>query len=190
MNREIKRFEALWGVRSDVSDVSISADGEIGSVSIKTAPADDNWDTETDFNFLVLDRIVLADFDRPLPVRLAKYLFAFGDFVVTGTAFRFFAKAWRFGLYFLYPFLVLALFAAAGYAAARWTVQWLGVVSWLVGLVVFHSACRSGQAMVNQPSDGSMVVFAQFHSGKTTGCRIPDAAICSRYRRTHHRETL
>ncbi len=65
MNREIKRFEALWGVRSDVSDVSISADGEIGSVSITTAPADDNWDTETDFNFLVLDRIVLADFDRP-----------------------------------------------------------------------------------------------------------------------------
>jgi hypothetical protein len=140
LNREIKRFEALWGVRSDVSDVSISPDCEIGSVSIKTVPADDDWDTETDFNFLVLDRIVLADFDRPLPVRLAKYLVAFGDFVVTGTAFRFFTKAWRFGLYFLYPFLVLALFAVAGYAVARWTVQWLGAVSWLLGLVVFSAA--------------------------------------------------
>ncbi|HBQ32854.1 MAG TPA: lipase, partial [Ochrobactrum anthropi] len=140
LNREIKRFETLWGVRSDVSDVSISPDCEIGSVLIKTVPADDDWDTETDFNFLVLDRIVLADFDRPLPVRQAKYLVAFGDFVVTGTAFRFFAKAWRFGLYFLYPFLVLALFAAAGYAVARWTVQWLGAVSWLLGLVVFSAA--------------------------------------------------
>lgn len=140
LNREIKRFETLWGVRSDVSDVNISPDCEIGSVLIKTVPADDDWDTETDFNFLVLDRIVLADFDRPLPVRLAKYLVAFGDFVVTGTAFRFFAKAWRFGLYFLYPFLVLALFAAAGYAVARWTVQWLGAVSWLLGLVVFSAA--------------------------------------------------
>ncbi len=137
MNREIKRFEALWSVRSDVSDVSVSPDGEIGSVAIATASADDGWATQTDFNFLVLDKIVLADFDRPLPVRLAKYLAAFGDFVLTGTAFRFFAKAWRFGLYFLYPFLVLALFAVAGYAVARWTVQWLGALSWLVGLAVF-----------------------------------------------------
>ncbi|MBA8860982.1 hypothetical protein FHW19_002700 [Ochrobactrum anthropi] len=140
MNREIKRFETLWGVRSDVSNVSISPDCEFGFVSIKTVPADDDWNTETDFNFLVLDKIVLADFDRPLPVRLAKYLVAFGDFVVTGTAFRFFAKAWRFGLYFLYPFLAAALFAAAGYAVARWTVQWLSAVSWLLGLVVFSAA--------------------------------------------------
>ena len=114
LDREIKRSETLWGVRSDVSNVSISPDCEFGFVSIKTVPADDDWNTETDFNFLVLDKIVLADFDRPLPVRLAKYLAAFGDFAVTGTAFRFFTKAWRFGLYFLYPFLVLALFAAAG----------------------------------------------------------------------------
>ncbi len=102
-------------------------------MSIKTVPADDNWDTETDFDFLVLDRIVRADFGRPLPVRLANYLAAFADFVVTGTAFRFFAKARRFGLYFLYPFLVLALFTAAGYAVARCAVQWLGAASWLVG---------------------------------------------------------
>lgn len=140
LNREIKRFEALWNVRSDVSDISVSPDGEIGSVSIKTAPGDNGWATETDFNFLVLDKIVLADFDRPLPVRLAKYLVAFGDFVITGTAFRFFARAWRFGLYFLYPFLVLALFAVAGYAAARATAHWLGALSWLVGLAVFSAA--------------------------------------------------
>src|SRR5690606_31871822 len=140
LSREIKRFEALWSVRSEVSDVSTSPDRETGFVSIKTAPGDNGWATETDFNFLVLDRIVLADFDRPLPVRLAKYLVAFGDFVLTGTAFRFFARAWRFGLYFLYPFLVFVLFVVAGYAAARATVNWLGALSWLVGLAVFSAA--------------------------------------------------
>ncbi len=190
MNREIKRFEALWSVRSDVSDVSVSPDGEIGSVAIATASADDGWATQTDFNFLVLDKIVLADFDRPLPVRLAKYLAAFGDFVLTGTAFRFFAKAWRFGLYFLYPFLVLALFAVAGYAVARWTVQWLGALSWLVGLAVFRGARHSGQKMVHQPPDGPLVVLAQFHSRAAAGCRIPDAALRSRHCRAHRGETL
>ncbi len=29
------------------------------------------------------------------------------------------------------PIAVLALFAVAGYAVARWTVQWLGALSWL-----------------------------------------------------------
>src|SRR5690606_23206187 len=74
LNREIKRFEALWNVHSTVSPVEVTPDGEVGSVSIETAPADKSWITETDFNFLVLDKIVLADFDRPLPVRLGKYL--------------------------------------------------------------------------------------------------------------------
>ncbi|MFQ0812448.1 lipase [Brucella anthropi] len=146
LKREINRFETLWDVRSVVSPVDISPDREIGSVSIETAPADKSWATGTDFHFLVLDKIVRADFDRPLPVRLAKYLVAFGDFVITGTAFRFFARAWRFGLYFLYPFVVLALFAAMGYAAARWTAHGLGAAGWagwaslIVGLAVFFTA--------------------------------------------------
>lgn len=140
LNRENKRFQSLWNVSSDVSDASISPDREFGSVSIKTGSALEGWTTETDFHFLVLDKIVLADFQRALPVRLAKYLVTFGDFVITGTAFRFFARAWRFALYFLYPFLALALFAAAGYVAARWTVQWFGALGWLVGLAVFSVA--------------------------------------------------
>ncbi|MBB5702098.1 hypothetical protein FHS76_001973 [Ochrobactrum daejeonense] len=143
LNREIKRFEALWNVRSSVSPIDTDPECEIGSVRINSHCEQEGWKTETDFNFLVLDRIVLADFDRPLPMRLAKYLVAFGDFIVTGTAFRFFARAWRFGLYFLYPFLVLALFAAAGHAAARLAVEWLGApdwAGWLVALAVFFTA--------------------------------------------------
>ena len=48
----------------------------------------------------------------------SKYLVAFGDYWLSGTAFSFFAKSWRFGLYFLYPavgaaFLFVALLLAA-----------------------------------------------------------------------------
>ncbi|OHX89434.1 lipase [Brucella abortus] len=137
--REIARFGALWDVKTQVSPVSENASSEIGSVTIETRSAE-GWSTQTDFNFLVLDKIVLADFARPLPVRLWKYLVAFADFVLSGTAFRFFARAWRFALYFLYPFLALVLFALAGWLAARLTAPWLGLAGWIVGLFVFFLA--------------------------------------------------
>lgn len=140
MRKEIARFESLWGLKSSLSPVGVSQDGEIGRVTIETVSSSPDWSVTTDFHFLVLDKIVLADFARPLPVRLGKYLVAFSDFVVSGTAFRIFAKAWRFGLYFLFPFVMILFFALLGYGAARVTAPWIGWASWLVGLAVFATA--------------------------------------------------
>ena len=146
MRKEIGRFEALWGVKSAISPVTVSQDDEIGQVTIETASVSPAWSVTTDFHFLVLDKIVLADFARPLPVRLGKYLIAFANFLVSGTAFRIFSKAWRFGLYFLFPFVMILLFALLGYLAARLTTPWIGWASWLVGLAVFAAA----QAMLGK----------------------------------------
>lgn len=140
LRKEIARFDTLWGYQSAVSSVDQAPDHEIGLATIETRAAHEDWSTTTDFNFLALDSIVLADFARPLPVRLGKYLRAFGDFVFSGTAFQFFAKAWRFGLYFLYPFLAIVLFALLGYAAVRLTAHWLGALGWIIGLAVFSVA--------------------------------------------------
>ncbi|MEJ5899208.1 lipase [Ochrobactrum teleogrylli] len=140
LRKEIARFDTLWGYQSAVSSVDQAPDHEIGLATIETRAAHEDWSTTTDFNFLALDSIVLADFARPLPVRLGKYLRAFADFVFSGTAFQFFAKAWRFGLYFLYPFLAIVLFALLGYAAVRLTAHWLGALGWIIGLAVFSVA--------------------------------------------------
>ena len=142
MRKELARFEALWGVVASMSPVTVSADEEIGAVTIETASSGSNvaWTVTTDFNFFVLDKIVLADFAKPLPMRLGKYLVAFADFVVSGTAFRIFSKAWRFGLYFLFPFVMVLFFALLGYAAARMASPWIGWWSWLVGVAVFAAA--------------------------------------------------
>lgn len=140
MRKEIARFESLWGLKSSLSPVGVSQDGEIGRVTIETVSTSPDWSVTTDFHFLVLDKIVLADFARPLPVRVGKYLVAFSDFVVSGTAFRIFAKAWRFGLYFLFPFLMFLFFALLGYVAACLTTAWIGWASLLVGLAVFAAA--------------------------------------------------
>jgi pimeloyl-ACP methyl ester carboxylesterase len=140
LRKEISRFDTLWGYQSTVSTVNDTPDHEIGLATIETRAAREDWSTTTDFHFLALNSIVLADFARPLPVRLGKYLRAFADFVFSGTSFHFFSKAWRFGLYFLYPFLAVVLFALLGLAAARLTMHWLGSISWFIGLVVFSVA--------------------------------------------------
>lgn len=147
LGKEIGRFEALWGVDAAVSEPSVTSDGEVGTVTIDSVGGrgrgvgdGEPWHTTTDFSFFVLDKIVLADFARPLPVRLGKYLLAFADFVVSGTGFRIFAKAWRFGLYFLFPFLMVLGFALLGLLAGKLTAPWLGWGGWIVGLAVFAAA--------------------------------------------------
>ena len=136
MDKEIARFEKLWGAATSRSAVE-GGEG-IGRIGIRTRI--EGRDIETEFNFFVLDSLVLSDFARPLPVRLGKYLVAFCDFVLTGTAFRIFARAWRFGLYFLFPFLMIAGFAALGWIAARLSEPWLGRAAILSGIAVFAAA--------------------------------------------------
>lgn len=140
LRKEISRFDTLWGTQSVVLPVAENPDSEIGRAMIETGCEGEGWKTTTEFNFLALDSIVMADFSRPLAVRLWKYLVAFGDFVVSGPAFQFFARAWRFGLYFLYPFLTLVLFALAGIGAAGLLSPWLGLFSPLAGIGVFALA--------------------------------------------------
>src|SRR4051812_12970241 len=81
--KELNRSATAWGFSSTLSPVSVSANGEIGSITIDTIGP--GWQAETSFNFLVLDSIVHKDFSKPLPVRLLKYLVAFADYVISGT---------------------------------------------------------------------------------------------------------
>jgi hypothetical protein len=114
-SREIRRFEALWNVASDVTVVEAPPSAEVGTALVRTHAAD--WSVESEFNFLVFEGLVLRDFDLPLWFRLGKYLRAFGDLVLSGALFRYFALNWRFGLYTLFPFFMLLCFAAAGIGA-------------------------------------------------------------------------
>ncbi len=113
--REMRRFEATWNATGAIEKQPAET-GEVGS-AVVTASQDENWHVTTDFHFLTLDSVVARDFARPLPVRLLKYLVAFLDYVLTGTALRMFLQSWRFGLYFLYPFVVTLAFFLVALAA-------------------------------------------------------------------------
>ena len=66
MDRENGRFEKLWGASVSRQQLE-SEDQDIIRCRFATHGEDHGykWSTQTDFNFMTLDDIVLKDFDRP-----------------------------------------------------------------------------------------------------------------------------
>ncbi len=115
--REMRRSEATWGVEASITQISAGSP-DVGTATVATSK-DDEWQVVTDFNFLGLDPITRTDMARPLALRVYRYLRAFFDYWLSGAAFSIFARSWRFGLYFLYPFAVTAfLFLAVLFASS------------------------------------------------------------------------
>jgi len=136
-DRETGRFKALWNAEVDRNPLeSLSDDVTRASYTAKG----DGWSCETDMHFLTLDDVVLKDFDRPFPVRLSRYLLTFFDYMLTGTGMKFLIHAWRFFLYFMYPFVMLltAFIISLAIAMMIWTS---GVaLAWLSAPVIFLAA--------------------------------------------------
>src|SRR4029453_14651447 len=88
---------------------------------------------ETDYRFLRWDDIINADAAQPMWRRLALGVLAFFDFVIAGGAFGYLRTNWRYALFFLYPFVVLAVFVAIAWFLGDWAAR--ASQSWPVGAV-------------------------------------------------------
>lgn len=137
--RELRRFERTWNVACTVSDMTLSEDAAAASWQVETrAP---NWHTHTDYHLLRWDDFVAADFGRSQGNRLLLALLAFGNFIWSGTAWRYVRTNWRYGLFFLYPLLAVALFAvvalAAGSIPILWDWRWAYLFAPLIAAAVF-----------------------------------------------------
>lgn len=107
--RELARFCDTWEVAAHMSEQTLSSDGLLATVQVDADMHGRRVGTK--LNFFVWNDIVLADFARPMWVRLARYGVTFCDYVLTGTFFRIVGQAWRFSLYFLYPAVMFAIFS-------------------------------------------------------------------------------
>lgn len=114
IGREMERFCKCWSVEASLG-APVDAHPSVATTAVADYRGPDG-SCRSEISFLSFDDIVKQDGARPFVVRLLAYLIAFFDYVMSGTMFRFFATNWRFALYFLYPFVMLAFFA------------WLGVV--------------------------------------------------------------
>jgi len=141
--RELERFKRTWSVDSAASQPA-SPNGHIVTWRVETAGP--NWRVDTEYNLLAWHDIVLGDFERSAWVRLSRALAVLLDFLITGTLGRFIRASWRFSLYFLYPFVVLALFAAAaallGIGVAALALPGSALLAPAAGLAIFMVLLR------------------------------------------------
>lgn len=128
--REARRFETTWNVRAVVSPAML--DSDTARWAIEAAGPD--WTMRSEILLLRWDDVMAAAARRPAWQRLPMGLCAFASFVAGGALWGYLRRAWRYALFFLYPFVLLAIFAggaaALGLVAARatgWISAGIGV---------------------------------------------------------------
>jgi hypothetical protein len=112
--REAARFATTWSVTAAVSALheNCAADGH-WTVTTR-APG---WQVRTSYEQLDWSDIVRAELARPAGRRPWDGAVTLADLIASGTARRYFAANWRYGMFFLVPFLDVILFAAVAIAA-------------------------------------------------------------------------
>jgi hypothetical protein len=121
--RELDRFRRIWPVAATLSPPEVDEDG-IAARWRATLTGPD-WQVSTTYEFLRWDDLIVRDMSLPMWKRVPRALACFAENLFNGTILRVFRAAWRFGLFYLYPTLMLMLLvtlpvllgAVAGFAA-------------------------------------------------------------------------
>jgi hypothetical protein len=125
--RAMQNTAGLWGLKAEVG--MLRQDDDRPCFDVETAGAEAEWRTSSRVFVLDHGQIVGYLSDRPLVQRL---LLGFRSAAVVaweGGALGYFRHAWRFGLFFVFPFLLMAagLAISLGVATYPW---WLGLDFW------------------------------------------------------------
>jgi pimeloyl-ACP methyl ester carboxylesterase len=109
--RSLSAFKKTWNVSSQTSALLDCSDVSASWQSQAWGP---NWRTETTFEMLRWDDLVLRESRRGMLPRLYHSVFALFDFVVTGTWFRYVGANWKYAGFFIFPYVSVALFGLVG----------------------------------------------------------------------------
>jgi hypothetical protein len=145
--RQLEVFQRTWNVQASLSELARADEQSRAWWTVTTRAA--NWQVEAVHEVLAWDDIVRGDFTRALPLRLLDAARVYFDFIATGTMFRYIAANQRYAIFFLFPIFAVALFAAAGWFAARLLTGFIGldgvgavVLGLVVGIGVFLGLMR------------------------------------------------
>ncbi len=103
--REMKRFQKAWNVSGSVSPLTVSADHAVASWTVETSGR--NWRVATDYYYFRWDDFVSADARESDWWRFPLGIAALIEFILTGTAVKYFVVAWRYGGFFLSPLIYI-----------------------------------------------------------------------------------
>ncbi|MBP1849518.1 hypothetical protein J2Z17_000939 [Rhizobium halophytocola] len=129
--RSVEKTATLWGFRAEVA--GLESEGGGSRFAVRTSG--EGWQTVTRLHVFDHDDIVARLNGRPLVKRLACGFLAAFRVVVEGAGFGYFRHAWRFGLFFAVPFVVVLLALVASLALSSYPL-WLGLALWQIPLAV------------------------------------------------------
>lgn len=106
--RELKRFGEVWSVKTRILDPEPRSlpTGALWSVAAEGP----NWQTRTTFEMLAWDHLVRADMARSPVSHLKGTTRALVDMVRSGTIARYFRTSRRYGIFFLFTYVLLLAF--------------------------------------------------------------------------------
>ncbi|HET7714343.1 MAG TPA: hypothetical protein VFK86_01840, partial [Bauldia sp.] len=140
----LRKFGALWGAKATSSAPTLSDDAR--AVTWQVESSGPNWSTHCHYTVLRWDELMQPYTGRSWLGRVTSGYKALLEFVVTGTLGRYFKANVRYGLFFIYPilvlvgFLMLGIFAAI--AAAAFGIPAAPVTAPLLGILVFAMLMR------------------------------------------------
>ena len=124
MKSGLRKFGALWGASVTCSDPAMSDDGR--AVRWQVEATGPNWQTQCDYTVLRWDELMEPYTGRSWPGRMVHGYAALFALVFNGTLGRYFRANIRYGLFFLYPLLLLLGFVVGGILAGL-VAAWLGI---------------------------------------------------------------
>jgi hypothetical protein len=131
--RGAEQTAKVWGV--DISTGPLERPGDLASFEIVSQG------TQTEFVICDLAPLVQVMSGRSCAARIARGLFAQLSFIFNGTLFSYMRTSWRYGLFFLYPLIMLAVILAISLLAAKVGGPLLGIVqfAFLLWLICKHA---------------------------------------------------
>ncbi|WP_137129184.1 hypothetical protein [Rhizobium sp. FY34] len=133
--RSMVKTAKLW----DFSATTSALNGDAVQPFFDVDSQGDGWQTDSRVHIFDHSEIVDRLNNRPLVLRLLRGFAAAAQVVAEGGATAYFRHAWRFGLFFIFPFLVVAAALLVSLALITYPF-WLGLAPWhtLIGLVLAY----------------------------------------------------
>lgn len=111
--RELRRFERTWSAAATLQEPVVGEDVAAWQVTA-SGP---NWRVDAELRWVRWDDVVHAADRRPVWRRLPLGFLAAADFILGGALWGYLRASWRYAVFFLYPFVLVALLALlAGWA--------------------------------------------------------------------------
>lgn len=150
---ELRKFAALYDVKSGITRPELSDDNARARWHIDTHATE--WNVETTYDFLRWEDVIAKDFSRPRPWVIARSFLIFARLIFGGLLFRFFRAQWRFALFMIYPFVIFLASAAVYYLIGQCAASasaplgmpgWLATMcGWIVALALLVAFVKWGE---------------------------------------------